>query len=133
MLFQRAHDMNERTVSGGLYALMIPHFPDYHVNPEYHRMTDEYGNQIPKRIGRDPDNPNPTLVYPDIIVHRQEDGDHNLLVIELKMQWKNQGKEDDLLKLQAYLNELNYEYGLYLELGEEGIVEMLWYSKAEIE
>ncbi len=127
MLFQQQHDVNERTVSGELCTLMASHFPEYHVNAEYNRMTDESGTQIPKRIGRNPNDSNPSRVFPDIIVHRQEDRLHNLLVAELKMAWKNQDREEDLQKLEAYLEELNYEYGLYLELGEEGIVEMMWY------
>ena len=90
-------------------------------------MTDENGVQIPKKIGLDPDPKDPSSVYPDIIVHRQEDGLHNLLIVEIKMSWKNQKKQDDIDKLNLYIKELKYKYGLYLEIGEEGITDKQWF------
>ena len=130
MLFKSSDDINERTISGELASKISKYIKGYHINCEYNRMTDEHGNQIPKRIGLNPNNKNKSLVYPDIIIHRQEDGDHNLLIIELKLAWKNQGKERDIEKLKYYIKELNYKYGLYLELSEYGVNEMLWFQKA---
>lgn len=128
MLFDPNADINERTVAGELSAIISPRFEGLHTNCEYNRMTDENGIQIPKRIGLNPNSINPSRVFPDIIVHRQEDGDHNLLIIEIKMSWKNSRKDDDLAKLQKYLEELRYQFGLYLELGANGIEEMKWYQ-----
>ena len=91
-------------------------------------MTDENGVQIPKRIHLDPGAPDPSSVFPDIIIHRQKDGKHNLLIIEVKMSWKNRKKENDFKKLELYIKELNYQYGLYLELGPKGIADMVWYT-----
>lgn len=127
MLFSINADINERTVSGELASKISNYIKGYHINCEYNRMTDEYGNQIPKRIGLNPSEKNKSLVYPDIILHLQEDGNHNLLIIELKLAWKNQEKEKDIIKLNNYLKELHYQYGLYLELSEEGINEMQWF------
>jgi len=128
-LFLEEFDINERTISGELSKLLAPEFGDYHVNCEYNRMTDEFGNQIPKRIHLNPNAENPSLVYPDIIVHKQENKNHNLLIIEIKMSWKNGRKEDDFVKLKRYMEELGYEKGLYLELGENIIEEMKWFEK----
>jgi len=128
-LFKSDDDINERAVSGELTSKISKYVKGYHINCEYNRMTDEHGNQIPKRIGLIPNEKNKSLVYPDIIIHRQEDGDHNLLIIELKLAWKNQGKKKDIKKLNCYINELNYKYGLYLELYEEGINEMRWFQE----
>ncbi|WP_430905728.1 hypothetical protein [Maribacter sp. 2-571] len=130
MLFDEESDVNERTVSGELAGVMRKHLKEFHVNCEYNRMTDEYGTQIPKRIGLNPNHSNPSTVYPDIIVHRQEDGEHNLLIIEIKMSWKNSKKKADFDKLNRYMNELAYQTGLYLELGPEGIIEMKWYKNS---
>jgi len=127
MLLRPDFNINERAVSVELASIISKYVNDYHVNCEYNRMTDEYGNQIPKRIGLNPHVKDKTLVYPDIIIHRQEDGDHNLLVIELKLAWKNQLKERDIKKLTRYIEELNYKYGLYLELSEKGICEKVWF------
>jgi len=128
LLFSRQHDVHERTVSGQLSGIMSNYIQNYHVNPEYNRMTDENGDQIPKRINLSPNADNPSIVFPDIIIHRQEDGAHNLLIIEIKMSWKNRAKQADINKLKRYIEELNYQYGLYLELGENGIEEMEWFN-----
>lgn len=129
MLFQQESDINERTVSGELSAKIRDQIVEFHINCEYNRMTDENGNPIPKRIHLDPGNPKPSSVFPDIIVHRQEDGNHNLLIVELKMSWKNNRKDDDINKLRLYIDELNYQFGLYLELGQEGITHMEWFPQ----
>ncbi|MBU0710643.1 hypothetical protein KJ762_06480 [bacterium] len=131
MLFIQDNDISEETVSTTLHAFLSPNFPEYHLNCEYNRMTDENGNQISKRIHRNPNAKNPSLVLPDIIVHHQEDGRHNLLVIEIKMAWKNREKEEDYNKLIGYTSELRYKYGLYLELGEQGITEMTWFQNGK--
>lgn len=90
-------------------------------------MTNEQKNQIIKRISVDLNDKDQT-VYPDIIVHWQCDDKHNLLVVELKMKWKNDGKNKDYEKLKEYTTELKYKFGLYLELGESDIVEMSWFQ-----
>lgn len=128
MLFQPEVNINERTVAGELSTIIRENFTEFHTNCEYNRMTDEYGNQIPKKIDLNPYNSTPSGVFPDIIIHRQENRDHNLLVIEIKMSWKNSGKNDDLKKLERYVSELGYKYGLYLELGVGGIVAMEWFQ-----
>lgn len=131
MLFQMKDDIAERAVSAALHTYFIPNFPEYEVNCEYNRMTDENGMQIPKRINRNPYHENPSLVFPDIIVHHQENGDNNLLVVEIKMEWKNAEKDDDYEKLIGYTTDLRYEYGLYIELGEKGIAEMTWFQNGQ--
>ncbi|ANQ49938.1 hypothetical protein MY04_2569 [Flammeovirga sp. MY04] len=127
LLFLREVDIGERAVSNGLSVKIDSRIEGYHVNCEYNRMTNEQGNQDPKRIIIDPDNPDPSLVSPDIIIHEQENGDNNLLVIEIKMSWKNGARERDFEKIIGYINDLNYQYGLYLELGEGGITDMRWF------
>ncbi|MDL1987165.1 MAG: hypothetical protein LWX08_05800 [Deltaproteobacteria bacterium] len=128
MLFMEKHDIHERTLAAELKSAMENWFKEFHVNCEYNRMPDENGVQIPKRIGLDPDPEDPSSVYPDIIVHRQEDGKHNLLIVEIKMSWKNHKKEKDIEKLNLYIQELKYKYGLYLEIGEEGISDREWFE-----
>lgn len=127
MLFKRKENINERTISGELSSKISAQIKEFHINCEYNRMTDEHGVQIPKRIHLDPNSEDPSSVYPDIIIHRQEDGEHNLLIIEIKMAWKNGKKDHDIQKLQRYINELKYKHGLYLELGEKGISDLVWF------
>ena len=127
MLFEEKNDIHERTVSGELSLKIKGHINEFHINCEYNRMTDEHGVQIPKRINMNPGDPEPSNVFPDIIIHRQEDGGHNLLIIEVKMSWKNRNKDKDFKKLGRYIEELNYQFGLYLELGQEGIADIVWF------
>lgn len=127
MLVAKINNISEKTTSNELSKILSGYFEEYHVNCEYNRMSDEYGKQIEKKIYIEPIKPNPSSVFPDIIVHRQEDNKHNLLVIEIKMSWKNKGKERDKEKLKLYLSEIGYQYGLYLEIGEFEIVEMEWF------
>lgn len=129
ILFDEKSDINERTISSELAGIIRQHVEDYHVNCEYNRMTDEHGTQIPKRIGLNPNHSKPSRVYPDIIIHRQEDGEHNLLIVEIKMSWKNDNKMHDFEKLNRYVQELQYQCGLYLELGQDGISKMKWFKK----
>ena len=128
MLFQLESDIHERTVSAELSSKIGDQIVEFHTNCEYNRMTDENGVQIPKRINLNPDDPEPSRVFPDIIVHRQEDGKHNLLIIEIKMSWKNDKKDEDFKKLRRYIEELHYQFGLYLELGQKRITAMVWFT-----
>jgi hypothetical protein len=128
MLFMKKHDIHERAVTAELKSVLEKRFQEFHVNCEYNRMTAENGIQIPKRIGLNPEPEDPSSVYPGIIVHRQEDGLHNLLIVEVEMNWKNAKKQDDIEKLKLYIQELKYKFGLYLELGEEGITDTQWFN-----
>jgi len=127
MLFNKQANINERTFAGELKEKISDYFDGFHTSAEYNRMTDENGIQLPKRIQLNPFDPEPSSVFPDIIVHRQEDGEHNILIMEIKMSWKNGKKADDLNKLKRYIKELRYENGLYLEIGEKGITQMQWF------
>ena len=60
-------------------------------------MTDEQNNQIIKKIPSR-GNKKKRPAYPDIVIQREEDALHNLLVIELKLAWKNKGKKRILKK-----------------------------------
>jgi hypothetical protein len=125
LLFLQKNDVNERTISTELSKKLDEEIQGYHINCEYNRMVDENGVLIPKKINLNPQHPIPSRVFPDIIIHRQEDGLHNLLVIEIKMEWKNEDRERDFRKLEAYKHDLNYQHSVYLELGEKGITNMI--------
>jgi len=124
-LLKRNYDINERTICSKLACIIEKHIKNYHVDTEYNRMTDEQNNQIIKKIPSR-GNKKKRPAYPDIVIHREEDALHNLLVIELKLAWKNKGKKKDIEKIKAYLKVLNYQYGLYIELNENGIECFEW-------
>ena len=43
----------------------------------------------------------------------------NLVEIEVKMAWKNHKKEYDYEKINEYMKQLKYKYGVYIELHEK--------------
>jgi hypothetical protein len=90
---------------------------------EYNRMLNDYGddvigNEIGKRLNFEKYGKDTSTVYPDIIVHKRNTTD-NLLEIEVKMEWKNSKKDFDLIKINEYINQLGYKFGVYLELAEK--------------
>lgn len=102
-------DVGERALAGRLAEYIRPHFKDHDVEIEYNRMGD-----APKKLAWDE---NLERVYPDIIVHRPMTNEQNLLVIELKKSSSHQPKENDIKKLAAFRNDLEYQYALFLRLG----------------
>lgn len=56
---------------------------------------------------------------PDLIIHKRDSNEFNLLIVEIKGAWNRQPREDDIIKLEDFTNqEGEYKYGLgvFLEL-----------------
>lgn len=128
LLFDPLISPHERSVSGALAGKFVSIFKDYHVNVEWDKMVDENDILIPKKIGLNPYETDKSKVYPDIIVHRQESALSNLLIIELKMSWKKENWHHDIIKLNNYMSELNYQFGLFLELDRNAKPDMIWFE-----
>lgn len=68
-------------------------------------------------------------VFPDIVVHRRATSD-NLLVVEVKKTTSHISSERDIQKLQAFREQLGYQYALFLKFvtgeSEIGVAEMRW-------
>ncbi len=125
LLMDSAYDINERTVTHRLAIYLESYFQKYGyiVDVEYNRMRgdtvgDAVGNLMGKRLNWEENEQGSSYVYPDIIVHKR-DTDDNLLLIEVKMSWKNVKKSDDLLKITEYIKEIGYQYGVYIELSPD--------------
>ena len=77
------NDLHERTITHKLAEYLQPLFPGWNVDCEYNRDGHEPKRvrlrPIPEQGGDEGSN-----VFPDIIVHRRGDNDHNLLIIEAK-------------------------------------------------
>lgn len=119
-----SYNLHERTITHKLAIYIEKHFQDTHyvVDVEYNRMRNVYGeNVIGNAIGKNLDfekyGKDPSNVYPDIIVHKR-DTNNNLLEIELKMQWKNTKRDFDYQKINEYIDQLGYQFGVYIELTE---------------
>ncbi len=123
-LLSRNYDINERAVSHKLAIYLESHFSKlgYDVDVEYNRMRGDYdvdavGNLMGKKLNWEESGEGSSHVYPDIIVHKR-DTDNNLLEIEIKMAWKNKKKTFDYEKIDEYMNQLGYAFGVYIELDE---------------
>ena len=128
-LLKESYDINERTVSHRLALHLNEHFAetDYNVDIEYNRIREEYGNiedvgnLMSKKLhwenSEEASGENSRFVFPDIIVHKRDKHD-NLIEIEIKMAWKNGKKQYDLDKINQYMVELKYQFGIYIELSE---------------
>jgi hypothetical protein len=119
------YDLHERSITHRFAVYLEVHFKDfgYNVDVEYNRMVnihgqDVIGNEIGKRLNLEKYGKKRNSVYPDIIVHKRKSND-NLLEIEFKMAWKNSKKEYDLKKINEYMRQLDYQYGVYIELDEK--------------
>ena len=112
-------DVNERTISHRLALYLQKEFEDWNVDCEYNRNIDTTKMlNLSKRIQIPieevpPDDTEGKTVFPDIIVHHRGTDD-NLLVIEMKKTSSNVPRGFDLIKLEAFGEQLGYVYRLFL-------------------
>lgn len=104
-----ARDTNERSIvfRFGLYLCEIlksTAFNNYNVDVEYNR-----NGQNPKRTPRHPRNG----VVPDLIIHKRESNESNLLVLEFKTEWNSNQSEDEkkIKELTSITGEYRFKYG----------------------
>jgi len=126
-LLDKKFNINERTVTHRLAMYIAEEFPNFDVDCEYNRMAlgkKEYIKksinnlkQVEKRIKID--DVRAITVFPDIIVHNREYKEENLIVIEVKMEWKQNNLDFDYAKLNCYKNELGYKFAVHLILDSE--------------
>lgn len=124
-ILSKEYNLNERAITHRLAMYLEPLFckKNYNVDVEYNRMRDEYhqlddvGNIIGKRINFEMSGEGSRYVYPDIIIHKR-DSNNNLIVIEVKMAWNNRKRNLDYKKLNEYVEQIGYKFGIYLELDE---------------
>ncbi|WP_144922328.1 hypothetical protein [Halorubrum salsamenti] len=128
------NDSNERSITHRLAIYLEQEIkdlePDYVVDVEYNRVTEENGatDSIKKRVSYDEltdscrgrriqdDDTDAQTVFPDIIVHERESSDHNLLVIELKKTSSTESGDCDKEKIVRFREDLCYKYGIFLQL-----------------
>ena len=123
LLLHTNYNIHERTVCHR-FAIYLEKNIDYkyNVDVEYNRMrtaygVDDVGEIVGKVINYEDTDEGASYVYPDIIIHKRDEN-INILVIEVKMSWKNRKKSIDYNKINQYINQLNYKFGVYIELNE---------------
>lgn len=123
------NDAHERSITHRLAVHLSTVFDGWDVDCEYNRNRDDTkqlrlcreANRrhcINLELGEAADIPleylDKSKVYPDIIVHHRNSAD-NLLVVEVKKSTNTSSREFDLHKLRAYMCQLEYRYGLFIE------------------
>jgi len=107
-------DVNERTISHQLAIYIKREFPDWDVDCEYNRNHDDIKRLRLPRERVASDDTFASTVFPDIIIHRRRT-DENLIVIEMKKSSNPQSPKRDLLKLNAFKNQLGYKYAIFIK------------------
>lgn len=110
-------DANERSITHQLAIYLKEQFQTYDVDCEYNREGIH-----PKRLQSFKksvmtDDINGSTVFPDIIIHNRNEP-NNHVVIEAKK--ANLNDSDDRIKLEAYKNELHYDYAFLINFPTEG-------------
>jgi hypothetical protein len=126
LLLNPKYDLNERSVSHKLAEYLNQVIKEkkheYDVDIEYNRMAVNYdnklidfGNIVSKSINYEMHPDKERYVYPDIVIHKRNEN-INICIFEIKMSWKNNLKQLDYDKIDAYMEQLNYKYGAYIEI-----------------
>lgn len=126
---------NERSITHRLAVRLEPFFEGWDIDCEYSRIGEDLGQY--KRVLLEDDNGDipwydmsGSRVFPDIVIHHRgcNDSSDNLLVIEVKTTWSQDRSDRDLKKLAAFTGHLKnfqivqYRFGLFLKLNDEGVV-----------
>uniref|UniRef100_UPI004049166C hypothetical protein n=1 Tax=Gelidibacter sp. TaxID=2018083 RepID=UPI004049166C len=126
-------NINERSVTHRLGMYLADLFTEYDVDCEYNRVYDLNADEyIKKNIeieviedGLTLEDTDARTVYPDIIIHKRGTED-NFIAIEVKMAWKKNKMDFDLIKARAYKYRLGYKHSAYLELGPFNDYTLIW-------
>lgn len=115
------YNVNERSITHQLAVYLREEVDEeWDVDVEYNRVgkdnvskavSMEHLNSIIP-AGADPEDLDAKTVYPDVIVHKRGEPYENLLVIEAKK--SGSSSEYDREKLTAYVEELEYKFGVFV-------------------
>ena len=113
-------DVNERTITSHLSDILRGKFLGYDVDHEYNR----HGVKVKKMISG-------KLLIPDIVVHKEEKDEKNLLAIEVKKGHEpDEDDADKLRELTSSTGSYGYAYGLFLGLEKDAQIEKWWKNGA---
>lgn len=110
--------LNERTIMHKLAEYLQQEFKDWNVDCEYNRDYEKYIKKIPRWNDECCKKPKiddeAKTVFPDIIIHHRESRD-NLIIIEAKKSASEKNRQCDIDKLEMFVNELEYKFGIFID------------------
>ena len=126
-------NVSERCIAARLAMYLREYFADYDVDVEYNRHGDDTKklhdlvdiNDCPRDRGDEGQ-----TVLPDVVVHRRDVDDFNLLIIEMKKSENRGGIERDRRRIRAFRNELGYKMGALVvcKTKEQSEIRVEWHE-----
>jgi hypothetical protein len=114
-----ALQVNERSITHHLARYLLDEIvkvdAELNVDVEYNRHHDDVKRLDLPRGSIETDDTEATTVFPDVIVHRRNTDDTNILVLEIKKSGRR--IDFDRRKLLAFRNQLGYQHAAHVILG----------------
>ena len=108
-------NVSERCVSHRLALYLQELFPELNVDCEYNRTGPNTKQLEPPPVGFCWDDDEAKSVFPDILVHRRNCADRNVLVVEVKKTGNGTLANFDRAKLNAFTRpDYNYALGAFI-------------------
>lgn len=131
-LFQRG--VNERAIAARFSNYLQNNFEEYSVDADYNRHGVKPKRvELPEECRNKKDEKGNSLIIPDIVIHDRGNDDNNLLAIELKKDDNAENSKCDDLRVQALIDQLNYEMGLTIRFSSgqksPSVVRKKWFEK----
>jgi hypothetical protein len=110
------HDLSERCIASRVTLYLQALFPDHFVDVEYNRVgLSPKRLALPAKCANYRNKDGESLAVPDVIVHHRGPHGPNLLVLEFKKPSNPQGFDCDRLRIHAFREQLEYDYGALVE------------------
>jgi len=130
-MFLISNNANERSITFKLAEYLSYIISSMDIDCEYN-LNDGVPKRLLIRKKDNSKNEDGFLVYPDIVIHKRGRKDYNVLVIEIKKSTSNVSNEWDIQKIKGYIEDLDYKFGLYLEIEcgmeQTSIKDIQWFN-----
>lgn len=127
-------NVNERTISHKLAEYLQQNISDLSVDCEYNRHQGLIKKLNFPHNDISIEDIDAKTIFPDIVIHKRNTDNDNLLVIEIKKSSNNQNYDFDISKIKALTNDpYNYKFGLFLEINVSGGSDSLkWFKEGDL-
>lgn len=113
------HHVGERAI-----VFRFAHYLLNHIDNDYNYKKYDLDCEYNRNNINNKDLPEfPYGTYPDLIIHKRESNDHNLLIMEFKTWW-NKNNNRDIKKIQGFMQksgEYKYKYGLAVIINQDNV------------
>ena len=127
-------NVNERTISHKLAEHIQEKIQGLSVDCEYNRHQGLVKKLCITHGDVDIEDIDAKTIFPDIVIHKRNTDDENLLVVEIKKSTNKQNRDFDLSKIESLTIEpYHYKFGLFLEINVTGGSDCLkWFKEGKL-